>query len=211
MQGGRIGHPTGTVTFLFTDIEGSTKLAQEYPLEMPALLARHNAILNQASEMYHGFVFRIVGDSFSAAFHTASDALSAALEAQRKLQHESWSPAPIRVRMGIHTGSAHWRDDPQGQGASYEGYGTLALTQRIMSVGHGGQILLSQTTRDLVKDLLPEGTELRDMGERYLKDIVRPEHLYQVVAPALLSEFASLTTLDTFNHNLPAQLTSFVG
>src|SRR5215208_2770840 len=124
MQGGRIGHPTGTVTFLFTDIEGSTRLAQEHPLEMPQLLARHNAILNQAIDMYHGFVFRIVGDSFSAAFHTASDAVSAALEAQRKLQHESWSPAPIKVRMGIHTGSAQWRDDPQGQGASYEGYGT---------------------------------------------------------------------------------------
>src|SRR5919108_2609705 len=99
--------PSGTVTFLFTDIEGSTKLAQDHPEEMPELLARHNAILNQSIEMYHGFVFRIVGDSFSAAFATASDALNAALEAQRKLQNESWSPAPIRVRMGIHTGSAH--------------------------------------------------------------------------------------------------------
>src|SRR5687768_13744263 len=126
--------PSGTVTFLFTDIEGSTKLAQEHPKEMPKLLARHNVILNQAIEMHHGFVFRIVGDSFSAAFHTASDALSAALEAQRKLQNEAWSPAPIKVRMGIHTGSAQLKDDPQG--AAYEGYATLALTQRIMSVGH---------------------------------------------------------------------------
>jgi class 3 adenylate cyclase len=141
--------PSGTVTFLFTDIEGSTRLAQEHPKEMPELLARHNAILNQTIEAHHGFVFRIVGDSFSAAFDTASDALSAALEAQRTLQHEPWSPAPIRVRMGIHTGSAQVKDDAQGQGASYEGYATLALTQRIMSVGHGGQILLSQTTRNL--------------------------------------------------------------
>ena len=203
--------PSGTVTFLFTDIEGSTRLAQEHPNEMPELLARHNAILNQAIEMYHGFVIRIVGDSFSAAFHTAGEALSAAREAQRKLQHESWSPAPINVRMGIHTGSAQLRDDPQWQGASYEGYGTLALTQRVMSVGHGGQILLSQTTRDLVKDRLPDGTELRDMGEHRLKDIVRPEHIYQVAAPDLLSEFPPLTTLETFNHNLPAQLTSFIG
>jgi predicted ATPase/class 3 adenylate cyclase len=203
--------PSGTVTFLFTDIEGSTKLAQEHPKEMPELLARHNAILNQAIEMYHGFVFRIVGDSFSAAFHTASDALYAALEAQRKLQNESWSLAPINVRMGIHTGSAQLRDDPQGQGASYEGYGTLALTQRVMSVGHGGQILLSQTTHDLVKDRLPDQTELRDMGERRLKDIFRPEHMYQVTAPDLRSEFPPLTTLETFNHNLPAQLTSFIG
>src|SRR5215216_99787 len=203
--------PSGTVTFLFTDIEGSTRLAQEHPKEMPELLARHNAILNGSIETHHGFVFRIVGDSFSAAFATASDALSAALEAQRTLQTESWSPAPVKVRMGIHTGSAQWKDDPQGQNASYEGYRTLALTQRIMSVGHGCQILLSQTTRDLVKDRLPEETELRDMGERYLKDIVQSEHLYQVVAHALLSEFPPLTTLETSNHNLPAQLTSFIG
>ena len=205
--------PSGTVTFLFTDIEGSTRLAQEHPQEMPELLARHNAILNQAIETHHGFVFRIVGDSFSAAFHTASDALSAALEAQRGLQNESWSPAPIKVRMGIHTGSAQLRDDPQGQGAFYEGYGTLALTQRIMSVGHGGQILLSQTTHDLVKDRLPDssGTELRDMGERRLKDIVQPEHIYQVAASDLFSDFPPLTTLETINHNLPAQLTSFIG
>src|SRR6266498_1999798 len=203
--------PSGTVTFLFTDIEGSTKLAQEHPKEMPELLARHNAILHQAIETYHGFVFRIVGDSFSAAFDTASDALSAALEAQRTLQNESWSPAPIKVRMGIHTGSAQLKDDSQGQGASYEEYATLALTQRVMSVGHGGQILLSQTTHDLVKDRVPDGTELRDMGERHLKDIVRPEHIYQVAAPDLLSDFPPLTTLETFKHNLPAQLTSFIG
>ena len=210
-QGGRIKLPTGTVTFLFTDIEASTRLAQEHPKEMPALLARHNAILNQSIEMYQGYVFRIVGDSYSAAFDTASDALHAALEAQRKLQNESWSLAPIKVRMGIHTGAAQWRDDPPGHGAAYEGYGTLALTQRVMSVGHGGQILLSQATHDLVKDRLPDGTELRDMGERRLKDIFRAEHIYQVAAPDLPSEFPPLTTLETFTHNLPAQLTSFIG
>src|SRR5215212_6460390 len=206
--------PTGTVTFLFTDIQGSTRLAQEHPADMPGLLARHNAILNGSIETFHGFVFRTVGDSFSAAFDTAGAALSAALEAQRRLQHESWSPAPVRVRMGIHTGSAaavQAKDDPQGQGAWYEGYATLALTQRIMSVGHGGQILLSQTTHDLVKDRLPDGTELRDMGERRLKDIVHVEHIYQVVAADLLSEFPPLTTLETIQHNLPAQLTSFIG
>jgi predicted ATPase/class 3 adenylate cyclase len=201
--------PSGTVTFLFTDIEGSTKLAQEHRAEMPELLARHNVILNQAIEKYHGFVFRIVGDSFAAAFHTAGDALSAALEAQRDLQNESWMPAPIKVRMGIHTGTAQYKDDAQG--ASYEGYGTLALTQRIMSVGYGGQILLSQTTNDLVKEGLPEGTGLRDMGERRLKDIARPEHLYQVTAPGLLSDFPPLATLERIDHNLPEQLTSFIG
>jgi predicted ATPase/class 3 adenylate cyclase len=201
--------PSGTVTFLFTDIEGSTRLAQEHPDEMPGLLARHNAILNQSINRYQGAVFRIVGDSFSAAFETAGNALSAALEAQRVLQNEPWVAAPVRVRMGIHTGSAQITEDAQG--ASYEGYATLALTQRIMSVGHGGQILLSQATCDLVKDRLPEGTELRDMGERRLKDIVRPERLYQVRAPGLPAEFPPLATLDTINHNLPAQLTSFIG
>ncbi|HEX2991162.1 MAG TPA: adenylate/guanylate cyclase domain-containing protein, partial [Anaerolineales bacterium] len=204
--------PSGTVTFLFTDIEGSTRLAQEHPQEMPALLARHNDILQKSIETHHGFVIRIVGDSFSAAFDTARDALSAALEAQRTLQTEAWSPAPIRVRMGIHTGPAHAvqaKDDLQG--AAYEGYATLALTQRVMSAGHGGQILLSQTTHDLVREALPNGTDLRDMGERRLKDIVRPEHIYQVTAPDLLSEFPPLKTLDTVRHNLPAQLTSFIG
>ena len=203
--------PTGTVTFLFTDIEGSTKLAQEHPDEMPSLLARHNEILNESIEAHQGFTFRIVGDFFSAAFHTASDALNAALDAQRKLQNKSWSPASIKVRMGINTGTAQLKDDPQGQGPSYEGYRTLALTQRIMSVGHGGQILLSQTTHDLVKDKLPDGTELRDMGERRLKDMASPEHLYQVVAADLLSDFPPLTTLEISNHNLPTQLTSFIG
>src|SRR5262245_3613211 len=134
--------PSGTVTFLFTDIEGSTKLAQEYPNEMPLLLARHNGILNDSIQAHNGFVFRVVGDSFSAAFHTADEALDAALDAQRKLQNESWSPASIKVRMGINTGAAQWKDDSTG--AYYEGYATLALTQRIMSAGHGGQILVSR-------------------------------------------------------------------
>src|SRR6201988_1205845 len=98
--------PSGTVTFLFTDIEGSTKLSQQYPEAMPALLARHNQILHQAIEGHNGYVFQVVGDSFAAAFHSASDALNAAADAQRTLQNESWPPAIIKVRMGIHTGAA---------------------------------------------------------------------------------------------------------
>ncbi|HZJ21987.1 MAG TPA: adenylate/guanylate cyclase domain-containing protein, partial [Anaerolineales bacterium] len=105
--------PSGSVTFLFTDIEGSTKLAQENPEAVPALLARHNEILNQAIELNNGYVFQIVGDSFAAAFHSASDALHAALKAQRSLHHEAWSPAPIKVRMGLHTGVAQLTDDEQ--------------------------------------------------------------------------------------------------
>src|SRR6185503_15384244 len=98
--------PSGTVTFLFTDIEGSTKLAQQYPDAMPVLLARHNQILHQAIDAHNGYVFQVVGDSFAAAFHSTSDALNAALDAQRNLHNEVWTPASIKVRMGIHTGAA---------------------------------------------------------------------------------------------------------
>jgi predicted ATPase/class 3 adenylate cyclase len=198
--------PSGTVTFLFTDIEGSTKLAQGYPAAMPVLLARHHEILNQAIDAHNGFVFQIVGDSFSAAFHSVSDALNAALDAQRYLQNETWNPAPIKVRMGIHTGAAQINADNL-----YSGYTTLASTQRIMSAGHGGQILISGATRELVRDTLPENTELKDLGEKRLKDLLRPEHLYQLNISGLPSTFPPLKTLDTFPNNLPVQLTSFIG
>ncbi len=201
--------PSGTVTFLFTDIEGSTKLAQQYPDAMPALLARHHEILNQSIQAHNGYVFQVVGDSFSAAFHSARDALDAALEAQRSLHNEAWTPAPIKVRMGIHTGAAQLNKDSDQ--TIYSGYATLALTQRIMSAGHGGQILLSQAAYDLTKDKLPEQAQLIDMGERRLKDVLRTEHLYQLSVPDLPSEFPPLNTLELFSHNLPAQLTSFIG
>jgi predicted ATPase/class 3 adenylate cyclase len=198
--------PSGTVTFLFTDIEGSTKLSQQHPDAMPVLLARHNQILHQAIEAQNGYVFQIVGDSFSAAFHSASDSLNAALNAQRVLQNESWIPTPIKVRMGIHTGTAQLNDDNQ-----YSGYATLAFTQRIMSAGHGGQILLSGATRELVRDGLPTNTELSDLGEKRLKDLLRPEHLYQLNILGLPTVFPPLKTLDSFPNNLPPQLTSFIG
>jgi predicted ATPase/class 3 adenylate cyclase len=201
--------PTGTVTFLFTDIEGSTKLSQQYPESMPALLARHNEILNQAIKSYNGFVFQVVGDSYAVSFHNASDALNAALQAQRDLHNENWNPAPIKVRMGIHTGAAQLQVDNKEN--MYSGYATLALSQRIMSAGHGGQILLSQATYELVRDRLPENAGLIDMGERRLKDILRPEKIYQLNVPDLPNEFPALKTLDTQLNNLPAQLTPFVG
>jgi predicted ATPase/class 3 adenylate cyclase len=201
--------PSGTVTFLFTDIEGSTRLSQQYPDAMPALLARHNEILSQTIEAHNGFVFRIVGDSFSSAFHSAGDALCAALAAQRSLVQEPWSPAPIKVRMGIHTGTAQ-ADMVSGE-IRYSGYTTLALTQRIMAAGHGGQVLLSGTAHDLTRDQLPEGAGMLDMGECTLKDILHPEQLYQLTAADLPSQFPPLKTLESFNHNLPAHLTSFIG
>ena len=200
---------SGTVTFLFTDIEGSTKLSQEHPGAMPALLARHNEILDQAIAAHNGYVFQVVGDSYCASFADATEALNAALEAQRLLLHEPWSPAPIKVRMGIHTGTAH-TENSSGE-IRYAGYTTLALTQRIMSAGHGGQVLLSQAAHDSTKDTLPSQVQLIDMGERRLKDVQRTEHLYQANAPNLPSEFPLLNTLELFSHNLPAQLTSFIG
>jgi predicted ATPase/class 3 adenylate cyclase len=202
--------PSGTVTFLFTDIEGSTKLSQQYADELPALLARHKEILNQAIEMHNGFIFQIVGDSFSAAFDIAASALKAALEAQRQLQSEPWSPAPIKVRMGIHTGAAQLTDDASVEGP-YSGYASLAMTQRIMSAAHGGQILISQITRDLVGEQLPLHISLVDMGEHWLKDLLHPVHLYQVTVTDLPATFPPLKTLESFPHNLPVQLTSFIG
>src|SRR5215216_2046893 len=201
--------PSGTVTFLFTDIEGSTKLAQAYPDAMPALLARHNEILNQAIETHNGYVFQVVGDSFCASFHQATDALEAALEAQRHIQAEPWLPAPIKVRMGIHTGNAQL--ESKGNVNQYSGYTTLALTQRIMSAGHGGQILLSQAACDSIIDKLPKQTQLLDLGEQRLKDVLQLEHLYQVSVPDLPSEFPQLNTLQLIKNNLPSQLTSFIG
>jgi predicted ATPase/class 3 adenylate cyclase len=201
--------PSGTVTFLFTDIEGSTKLAQEYPDAMSALLARHNDILNQAIKAHNGFVFQIVGDSFCASFHQADDALQAALDAQRQIHAELWSPAAIKVRMGIHTGTAQL--EREADGARYSGYTTLALTQRIMSAGHGGQILISQTTHNSTKDKLPPQAQLINMGEQRLKDVLQLERLYQVAVPDLPAEFPPLNTLQIVKTNLPSQLTSFIG
>jgi predicted ATPase/class 3 adenylate cyclase len=198
--------PSGTVTFLFTDIEGSTKLAQQFPEELPALLSRHNEILDQAIRAHHGFVFQTAGDSYSVAFQSANDAVNAAVEAQKGLHSESWSPAPVRVRMGIHTGKAQF----QGSG-EYQGYLTLSHVQRLMSAAHGGQVLVSLGTWEFVRNDMPEDVSLRDMGERRLKDMIHSERIYQLVIKSLPSNFPPIKTLDVFQHNLPAQMTSFIG
>jgi predicted ATPase/class 3 adenylate cyclase len=202
--------PSGTVTFLFTDIEGSTALAQHFPDALPGLLGRHHSILQQSIQASNGTVFQIIGDAFCAAFHTASDALMAGLAAQRSLQHEAWVPAPVAVRMGIHTGvaEAEIMDD---RSVNYRGYLTLARVQSVMSGAHGGQVLLSSTSAGLVQDQLPQGVILRDMGEHHLKGDMNREHLWQLVADDLRSEFPSLRTLNEHPNNLPVQLNSFVG
>ena len=197
--------PSGTVTFLFTDIEGSTKLAQSHADKWESLRARHHAILKSAIETNNGYVFQIIGDAFCASFHTAREGLNAAVDAQRKLQLENWGETPIKVRMGIHTGEAEKRDD------DYRGYLTLARVQRVMSAGHGGQVLLSNTTAELIRDQLPDGVSFRDMKENRLKGWVISEHLWQVVAKGLQQDFPPLSTLNIIPTNLPLQLTSFVG
>jgi predicted ATPase/class 3 adenylate cyclase len=198
--------PSGTVTFLFTDIEGSTRLAQQFPEEQPVLLSRHNEILDQAIAAHHGFLFQTAGDSYCVAFQNANDAVSAAIDAQRGLQAEAWSPAPIKVRMGIHTGKAEIQENNE-----YRGYLTLSHVQRLMSAAHGGQVLVSRGTSELIREGMPEGASLRDMGERRLKDMIHSEHIYQLVIAGLPGDFPPIKTLDVFHHNLPAQMTSFIG
>jgi len=198
-------HPSGTVTFLFTDIEGSTKLAQTHADKWESLRTRHHEILRTAIESNNGYVFQIIGDAFCASFHTAGDAVKAALQSQQDLQKEPWGEVVIRVRMGIHTGEA------ETDGIDYRGYLTLSLIQRVMSAGHGGQILLSHSAENLVRNQLPKDVSLRDMGEHKFKGISNLVRVYQVVAPELQNEYPPLRTLSVFPNNLPSQLTSFVG
>ena len=198
--------PTGTVTFLFSDIEGSATLAQNYPDAMSFLLERHNTILRQSIEAHNGVVFQIIGDAFCVAFHTAGDALRAAIKSQVDLQGEDWGDTPVKVRMGIHTGEA----ELQAKG-DYHGYLAMSRVQRLMSAGHGGQILISQATQELIRDKLPKDVTLRDMGEHKLKDVPLPVRIFQVSAPDLQKDFPALRTLNVFPNNLPTQITSFVG
>jgi predicted ATPase/class 3 adenylate cyclase len=198
--------PSGTVTFLYTDIEASTKLAKEYGSVWEALINRHHAILRANIERHHGYIFQVIGDAFCAAFHTAEEALRVAVESQVDLHHENWGDRPIKVRMGIHTGKAEILED-----GLYRGYVTLSHVQRLMSVAHGGQVLISFTTQELVQDELPENVELRDMGQRQLKDWSRPEHIFQLVISGLPVDFPPLNIPESFPHNLPIQLTSFIG
>ncbi|NOH01888.1 MAG: tetratricopeptide repeat protein [Chloroflexi bacterium] len=198
--------PTGTVTFLFTDIEGSTKLWENHPEAMKTAHARHNQILQAAVEENRGYVFQIIGDSFCCAFQHAEDAVRASILAQSALQAEDWGDAVIKVRMGIHTGNA----DIQENGL-YQGYLSLSRVQRLMSAGHGGQTLLSRATQELVRGALSDHAALRDMGEKRLKDLTQPENIFQLVIPDLPTDFPPLKTLDIFRNNLPAQTTAFIG
>jgi class 3 adenylate cyclase len=197
--------PTGTVTFLFTDIEGSTKLWEQHPEAMKAAVARHDAILQDAVEAHLGYVVKTMGDGLLAAFGTAHAALAAAVQAQRSLLAETWSEiGSLRARMALHTGPAEERE------GDYFGP-ALNRAARLMAAGHGGQILLTQATYELVHHHVVSQITLRDLGERRLKDLIRPEHVYQPVATGLPANFPPLKTLDLRPNNLPVQLTSFIG
>ena len=199
--------PAGTVTFLFTDIEGSTKLWEQHPDAMRVALARHDVLLRQAIENNNGVVFKTGGDAFCVAFHTAPDALGAALTAQQALNSELWPDAlSLRVRMALHTGATELRDN------DYFGQ-PLNRVARLLGAGHGGQVLLSLPTEELTRDSLPPATTLKGIGEHRLRDLSRPESVFQLQHPDLPSEFPPLKSLDNpdLPNNLPLQLTSFVG
>jgi predicted ATPase/class 3 adenylate cyclase len=193
------------VTFLFTDIEGSTRLVQALGDGYDELLAEHCRILRGSIADAGGTEISTEGDSFFAVFERPSDAVAATLAAQRALAEEPWpNGADVRVRMGLHTGEARLGGD------NYIGL-EVHRAARVAAAGHGGQVLLSGTTRSMLEGNLPGDVELRDLGAHRLKDLANPEHLYQLAAPGLERDFPAVRSLDARPNNLPTQLTSFVG
>jgi class 3 adenylate cyclase len=196
--------PTGTVTFLFTDIEGSTKLWENYPLQMQDALKRHDEILRATVKDHGGYVFKMVGDACCAAFIYPREALDAALATQRALFAEKWpEPIALRVRTALHAGTAEERD------GDYFGP-SLNRVARLLSVGYGGQVLLSSATHSLVRDhaeLVDREARLLDLGEHRLKDLTHPEHIYQLAVPDLPGRFPPLRTSEvTQDEELVAEL-----
>jgi predicted ATPase/class 3 adenylate cyclase len=192
-------------TFLFTDIERSSELWETHPQAMGRALAQHDALLRSVFQAHEGHIFKTVGDAFCVAYAITGDAVTAAVETQRALSAAAWEETgPLRVRMAIHQGEAELRDN------DYFGP-TLNRVARILSVGHGGQTLLSHVAADNVRESLPSEISLRDLGERRLKDLRQPERIYQLVARDLPDNFPPLRSLEILPNNLPAQVTSFVG
>jgi class 3 adenylate cyclase len=197
--------PSGTVTFLFTDIEGSTRLWEADPAGMRIALERHDEILRGAIVDHGGFVFSTAGDSFAAVFGRGGDGVLAAVRAQRELGSELWpEAATVRVRMGLHTGEAHERD------GDYFG-SAVNRTARLMGSAHGGQVLVSLAVEDLVRDELGGGCALVSLGEHALRGLTRPEVVFQVTGPGLEADFAELDSASLRRGNLPTPATSFVG
>ena len=197
--------PQGTVTFLFTDLEGSTRLWDEHPAAMPAALARHDELVRHAIVAGKGHVVKSTGDGFHAVFANADEALAAATDAQLRLHAESWDlPQPLQVRMGLHACHVEMRDGDY--------YGSeVNRAARLMAVAHGGQLVVSESVAALVRGQLPADVELLDLGEHRLRDLSRAVAVFQVTHPALPRDFGPLQSLDAMPGNLPVQVTSFVG
>ena len=197
--------PAGTVTFVFTDIEGSTRLLQAIGARYGEMLETHRRLILEAATDRGGISFGSEGDALFIVFRSAPAAVAAAAAAQQALAAHPWPPdGAIRVRIGVHTGEATL------VGGNYVGL-DLHRVARIAAAGHGGQVLLSRSTLSLAEGSLPPGVTVRDMGERRLKDLSRPERLYQLVIPGVLADFPPLRTLDVTINNLPTQVTSFIG
>jgi len=202
-----VGTPSGTITLLFTDIEGSTRLWESEPERMAAALRRHDDLIRAEIEEAGGYVFKTVGDAFCAAFWTAEAAVASALSAQRALSSEDWAThRPLRVRMGLHTGVCEERD------GDYFGP-VVNRVARLEAVAHGGQIVLSGTTAEIVSQSLSNDAALRDLGYHRLKDLGKPEHVFQLEAPFLEAEFPPLASLDNpeLPNNLPSVVNALVG
>ncbi|MEA2022915.1 MAG: adenylate/guanylate cyclase domain-containing protein, partial [Actinomycetota bacterium] len=197
--------PTGEVTFLFTDVESSTALWEREPETMAVAVAEHDELLHRAVEANGGVVFKGLGDGVCAVFASAGDGVAAAREGQHRLLSHAWPTSePLRVRMAVHTGVAQLR------GGDY--FGTaLNRTARLMGTAHGGQVVLTQAAACLVEDELRAGTSLLDLGMHRLKDLGRPEHVYQLQHPGLPIEFPLLRSLDLHRGNLPHRATEFIG
>jgi predicted ATPase/class 3 adenylate cyclase len=199
--------PTGTVTFLFTDIEGSTRLWEAHPEAMTIALARHNVLLDEGIRQHGGIVLksRGEGDSFFAVFSRATDAIAAAAMLQQALHAEPWPlGVPLRVRITLHTGEASFHE------GDYFG-AAVNRCARLRAAAHGGQVLLSAATHELVRNHLPEGVSLRDLGECHLRDLARPERVFQLLQPDIPAEFPPLRGLEASPTNLPVQRTPLIG
>jgi predicted ATPase/class 3 adenylate cyclase len=199
--------PTGTVTFLFSDIEGSTQLWERHPQGMRAALSHHDALLRQCISAHQGHIVKTTGDGAYAVFERAFDAIHAAVQAQTMFLADPWidtAPDRLAARMGINTGEAELRE------RDYHGV-AVNRAARIMSAGHGGQILLSTVTAALCEYQLPEGSVLRDLGDHQLKGLTRPERILQLTMPGLPADFPPLRSLGEFIINLPTPATGFIG
>ncbi|MGA2761000.1 MAG: adenylate/guanylate cyclase domain-containing protein [Candidatus Cybelea sp.] len=197
--------PTGAITLLFSDIEGSTQRWEEQPEAMVSALHRHDQLLRGSIETNRGHIFKTVGDAFCAAFSHAADGVSAALDAQRALAAEDFSAVGgLRVRIAVHSGTTHERD------GDYFGP-TVNRVARLLAVVHGEQVVISGETAQLLRDALPGQAELRDLGSHRLKDLVEPEHVWQLTAPGMRDLFPPLLSLGSLPNNLPRQVTPLIG